>query len=57
MHPFSGMGDSQEPLIFYLINRYMIDKNIIKTAVNEWLAKGDYYLVDLEMTADDRIVI
>ena len=35
----------------------MIDKNIIKTAVNEWLAKGDYYLVDLEMTADDRIVI
>ena len=35
----------------------MIDKNIIKTTVNEWLAKGDYYLVDLEMTADDRIVI
>ena len=35
----------------------MIDKNIVKTAVNEWLAKGDYYLVDLEMTADDRIVI
>jgi ribosome maturation factor RimP len=35
----------------------MIDKNIIKTAVEEWLEKGDYYLVDLEMTADDRIVI
>ena len=35
----------------------MIDKNIVKTAVNEWLEKGDYYLVDLEMTADDRIVI
>lgn len=35
----------------------MIDKNIIKTAVSEWLEKGDYYLVDLEMTADDRIVI
>ena len=35
----------------------MIDKNIIKTTVNEWLEKGDYYLVDLEMTADDRIVI
>ena len=57
MHPFSGMGDSQEPLILVLINKCMIDKNIIKTAVNEWLAKGDYYLVDLEMTADDRIVI
>ena len=35
----------------------MIDKNIVKTAVSEWLEKGDYYLVDLEMTADDRIVI
>ena len=54
---FRGMGDSQEPLIFFLINRNMIDKNIIKTAVSEWLEKGDYYLVDLEMTADDRIVI
>ena len=40
-----------------LINNDMIDKNIIKTAVEEWLEKGDYYLVDLEMTADDRIVI
>ncbi len=35
----------------------MIDKNIIQTAVGEWLDKGDYYLVDIEMTADDRIVI
>ena len=35
----------------------MIDKNIIKTTVDEWLQKGDYYLVDVEMTADDRIVI
>jgi hypothetical protein len=35
----------------------MIDKNVIKTAVNEWLAKGEYYLVDVEMTSDDRIVI
>ncbi|MBQ7514123.1 MAG: ribosome assembly cofactor RimP [Prevotella sp.] len=35
----------------------MIDKQIIKTTVDEWLQKGDYYLVDVEMTADDRIVI
>ena len=35
----------------------MIDKNIIQTTVEEWLKKGDYYLVDIEMTADDRIVI
>ena len=35
----------------------MIDKNVIKTAVEEWLQQGDYYLVDIEMTADDRIII
>ena len=35
----------------------MIDKNTIEKAVEEWLQKGDYYLVDVEMTADDRIVI
>ena len=47
-----------KPLILVLINKNnMIDNNVIKTAVNEWLAKGDYYLVDVEMTDDDRIVI
>ena len=35
----------------------MIDKNVVTKAVEEWLEKGDYYLVDVEMTADDRIVI
>ena len=35
----------------------MIDKNVVKTAVEEWLKQGDYYLVDVEMTPDDRIVI
>ena len=35
----------------------MIDKNVVTKAVEEWLQKGDYYLVDGEMTADDRIVI
>ena len=35
----------------------MIDKNVVTKAVEEWLQKGDYYLVDVEMTTDDRIVI
>ena len=35
----------------------MIDKTVVTKAVGEWLQKGDYYLVDVEMTADDRIVI
>ena len=36
---------------------YMIEKKTIEKAVEEWLQKGDYYLVDVEMTPDDRIVI
>ena len=35
----------------------MIEKKTIEKAVEEWLQKGDYYLVDIEMTPDDRIVI
>ena len=35
----------------------MIDKNVVTKAVAEWLQKGDYFLVDVEMSADDRIVI
>ena len=35
----------------------MINKTVIMQAVEEWLQKGDYYLVDIEMSADNRIVI
>ncbi len=35
----------------------MIDKKTIQTAVEEWLLKGDYFLVDVEMNPDGRIVI
>ena len=36
----------------------MITKETLKTLVEEWLAKGDYFLVDIQMDGgDDRIVI
>ena len=36
----------------------MITKETIKNLVEEWLQKGDYFLVDIQMDgADDRIVI
>lgn len=35
----------------------MINKDVVKTAVEEWLSGNDYFLVDVEMTPDDRIVI
>lgn len=35
----------------------MIDKNVVKTAVEEWLQGNDYFLVDVVMGSDDRIVV
>lgn len=35
----------------------MIDKNVVKTIVEEWLQKGDYFLVDICITPDNRIVV
>ena len=35
----------------------MITKETIKALVEEWLQKGDYFLVDIQMGEDDRIVI
>ena len=36
----------------------MITKEIIQAQVEEWLEKGDYFLVDIQMDGgDDRIVI
>ena len=35
----------------------MINKEVVKTLVDEWLHQGDYFLVDIIFGADDRIVI
>ena len=35
----------------------MINKEVVKTLVDEWLQNGDYFLVDIIFSADDRIVI
>lgn len=35
----------------------MIDKNAVKTTVEEWLQGNDYFLVDVTMGSDDRIVV
>ena len=35
----------------------MIDKNIVKTLVEEWLKDNEYFLVDVMQTSDDRIVV
>ena len=35
----------------------MINKETVKTLVSEWLQDKEYFLVDVEVTPDDRIVV
>ena len=35
----------------------MIDKNVVKILVEEWLQDKDYFLVDIEISQDSRIVV
>ena len=35
----------------------MIDKNVVKTLVDEWLKDKEYFLVDIEISKDDKIVV
>jgi len=35
----------------------MIDKNLVKSIVEEWLQGKDYFLVDITVSSDDKIVV
>ena len=35
----------------------MIDKNFVKNLVDQWLEGKDYFLTDLTVSSDDRIVV
>ena len=35
----------------------MIDKNVVRKLVDEWLTGKEYFLVDVEVSPDDRIVV
>lgn len=35
----------------------MIDKNVVKTIVEEWLQGNEYFLVDVSVSPDGRIVV
>ena len=35
----------------------MIDKNVVKKLVDEWLQDKEYFLVDIEISQDDKIVV
>jgi ribosome maturation factor RimP len=35
----------------------MIDKNVVKQIVDEWLQGNDYFLVDISISPNDKIVV
>ena len=35
----------------------MIDKNVVTRIVDEWLEGKDYFLVDVTVSPDDKIVV
>lgn len=35
----------------------MIDKSVVKAVVEEWLQGKEYFLVDIEVSPDDKIVV
>ncbi len=42
---------------FYLKQVFMIDKNVVKKLVEEWLQDKEYFLVSVEISPDNRIVV
>ena len=54
---FRGMRDSAESSSFYFNKTYMIDKNVVKKLVDEWLADKEYFLVGIDISPDDKIVV
>jgi len=52
------VGLDKAPFLFYyiLIVR-MIEKSVVVQRVNEWLEDKDYFLVDVSVTPDNRIVV
>ena len=42
---------------YHSYTQRMIDKNIVKNLVDQWLEGKDYFLTDLTISPDDRIVV
>mgnify|MGYP002426477344 FL=1 len=42
---------------FYFKYPFMIDKNVVRNLVEEWLKDKEYFLVDVEISQDDKIVV
>lgn len=52
-----GLTPRASHFIFTLKISAMIGKDIVKALVEKWLEDKEYFLVDVEVTPDDRIVV
>ena len=50
-------GGAIKLLFLFLYTECMIDKNAVTLLVNEWLEGKDYFLVDVTVSPDDKIVV
>lgn len=53
---FSGMRGSKGSS-FYFKRKHMVDKNVVRELVEEWLQGKDYFLVGIEISSDNKIVV
>ena len=52
------MGLDKAPFLFYyMLETRMIEKSVVSQLVEEWLEGKDYFLVDVTVTPDNRIVV
>ena len=52
-----GLSTSSSLIIFTTQHQRMIDKNYVRNLVDQWLEGKDYFLTDLTISSDDRIVV
>ena len=51
-------GGGAIKLLFFILNNLpMIDKNVVIGIVSKWLEDKDYFLVDVTVSPDDKIVV
>ena len=52
-----NVGLARVPHFVYSYLRYMTDKSIVKNLVDQWLEGKDYFLVDIEINNENKIVV
>ena len=57
LHPFSGMRGLARGFSFLYYYKFMIEKKTVKEIVEKWLDGKDYFLVDVEISSDNCIVV